>query len=65
MPWSIVDCFDTVVDVVRAGKALYDDGVFSVQEVTGRSIDLGITRMPVFSGHFDTGRRDGAQHVYA
>lgn len=38
---SVVDCFDTVVDAVRAGKALYDNGVFSVQEVTDRSIDLG------------------------
>lgn len=37
----VVDCFDTVADAVRAGKALYDDGVFSVQEVTDRSIDLG------------------------
>ena len=37
----VIDCFDTVADAVRAGKALYDDGVFSVQEVTDQTIDLG------------------------
>jgi hypothetical protein len=38
---SRVECFDTWADANRAGRKLYPDEVFSVQEVTTRKIDLG------------------------
>ncbi len=33
--------YDTFRDAKTAGDALYDDGIFSIQEVTGTSVDLG------------------------
>lgn len=38
---GIVDFFDTARDAVIAGDHLYEDGEFSVQEVTMRPINLG------------------------
>ena len=33
--------FDTLRDALAAGNARFEDGLFSVQEVTTREIDLG------------------------
>ncbi|MBV8826145.1 MAG: hypothetical protein JO220_14255 [Hyphomicrobiales bacterium] len=38
---TITDFFSTSVDAVKAGKSLYPDGMFSVQQVTDAAIDLG------------------------
>lgn len=38
---EIVDFFDTLADAARVGGEKYDDGLFSVQEVTERVLDLG------------------------
>jgi len=38
---TITDFFSTPVDAVKAGKSLYPDGIFSVQQVTDVPIDLG------------------------
>lgn len=37
---GIVDFFDTMTDAATAGKHLYEDGEFSVQEVTQTPIKL-------------------------
>lgn len=36
-----VAVFDTVVEAVRAGHTKFDDGLFSIQEVTDAPLDLG------------------------
>jgi hypothetical protein len=38
---SVTDFFSTPVDALRAGRSLYPDGRFSVQQVTEAPIDLG------------------------
>ncbi len=38
---KVIACFDTSQDAIRAGRAMFEDGVFSIQEVTKRSINLG------------------------
>jgi hypothetical protein len=38
---TITDFFSTSVDAVKAGKSLYPDGIFSIQQVTDVPIDLG------------------------
>jgi hypothetical protein len=38
---SIVEFFDTAPDAFRAGKKLYAEGSFSIQEVTDSVADLG------------------------
>jgi hypothetical protein len=38
---SIVGYFDTIVDAVGTGNKLYQDKVFSVQQVTDVPVDLG------------------------
>jgi len=38
---EVVACFDTNRDAIEAGKKLFEDDFFSVQEVTRRSINLG------------------------
>lgn len=38
---QIVDFFETSNEAIAAGKARFPDGLFSVQEVTDRVIDLG------------------------
>lgn len=38
---QIVDFFDTARDAVVAGQNLYTDGLFSVQQVTDKPVDLG------------------------
>ena len=38
---EIVEFFDTARDTYAAGKKMFEDGLFSVQEVTDVSIDLG------------------------
>ena len=38
---EIVDFFDTDRDAVVAGNALYNDGEFTVQEVTQTPVNLG------------------------
>ncbi len=38
---KIVDFFKTSNDAIAAGKSQFPDGMFSVQEVTDRVIDLG------------------------
>ncbi len=37
----IVDFFDTSRDAFVAGSNLYEDGRFSIQEVTDQAVDLG------------------------
>ena len=36
-----VDFYDTLRDAETAGRALYDDGLFSVQQVSNTVVDLG------------------------
>lgn len=36
-----VDCYDTPRDAHTAGRALFDDGLFSVQQVSVAVVDLG------------------------
>ncbi len=38
---AIVEYFDTPGDAHRAGQKLFTDGLFSIQEVTDSSVDLG------------------------
>jgi len=38
---AITDFFSTPVDALKAGKSLYSDGLFSIQQVTDVPIDLG------------------------
>jgi hypothetical protein len=38
---EIAAFFDTLSDTVRSGKLKFEDGDFSVQEVTDRSVNLG------------------------
>ena len=38
---DIVEFFDTAADAFRAGKKLYAEGRFSIQEVTDTVADLG------------------------
>ena len=38
---TITDFFTTSVDALKAGKTLYPDGMFSIQQVTDVPIDLG------------------------
>lgn len=38
---KIVDFYDTARDAVTAGTCLYEDGEFSVQEVTQTPVNLG------------------------
>lgn len=38
---EVVDVFDTAKDAHLAGNRLYDDGLFSIQEVTDAAINLG------------------------
>ena len=38
---EIVEFFDTAGDAMKFGKLKFTDGLFSIQEVTGRVIDLG------------------------
>ncbi|MDE0508937.1 MAG: hypothetical protein OXI17_09915 [Gammaproteobacteria bacterium] len=38
---EVVACFDTSRDAIEAGKKLFNDSFFSVQEVTRRSVNLG------------------------
>jgi hypothetical protein len=38
---EIVSFFDTARDAYTAGQKLYEDGLFSIQQVVDRSVDLG------------------------
>ncbi|MBX6420560.1 MAG: hypothetical protein IRZ06_06090 [Nevskia sp.] len=38
---NIVEIFDTAADAAKAGKALYADGRYSIQEITGTPVNLG------------------------
>jgi hypothetical protein len=38
---ELIEIFDTWADACRAGRRLYPDDIFSVQEITDRKIDLG------------------------
>jgi hypothetical protein len=38
---ELVDIFDSMADAERAGRRLYPDGLFSVQRITDRTVDLG------------------------
>jgi hypothetical protein len=38
---AIVEIFDTARDAFAAGNRLYEDGLFSVQEITDSAADLG------------------------
>jgi len=37
----IVGYYDTPVDALQAGKTAYDDGIFSIQQVTDTPVNLG------------------------
>ena len=39
---KVIACFDTDRDAIEAGRIFYEDRRFSIQEITGRRIDLGI-----------------------
>lgn len=38
---EIIGLFDTLMDALTAGKKLYSDRLFSIQEIKDRPIDLG------------------------
>lgn len=38
---GLVACFDTSRDAIEAGRTFFDDGIFSVQEIRARPVDLG------------------------
>ncbi len=38
---EVVACFDTSRDALEAGKRLFEDKFFSIQEITKRSVNLG------------------------
>ncbi len=48
---DLVDFFDTVLEAEKAGETQFDDGLFSIQEVTESPVDLGF-----FSYAFDQGQ---------
>lgn len=39
---EMVDFFGSMTDALRSGRSRFADGIFSVQEVTDRPIDLGL-----------------------
>jgi len=43
--------YDTVTDAVQTGNKLYDDKLFSVQQVTDMGTDLGYYSHAVHLGH--------------
>jgi hypothetical protein len=38
---ELVEIFDSMADAERAGRKLYSDGMYSVQQITDRTVDLG------------------------
>ena len=38
----IVDFYDSVPTALAAGRSRFEDGIYSVQEVTDRPVDLGV-----------------------
>lgn len=38
---KVVACFDTGRDAIQAGRAMFEDRRFSIQEITHRAVDLG------------------------
>lgn len=47
---KVIACFDTDRDAIEAGRIFYEDRRFSIQEITGRRIDLGIfSRFGIFA----------------
>lgn len=47
---EIVQIYRSVEDAVRTGCSFYEDGLFSVQEITQTPIDLGVFSRAVRSG---------------
>lgn len=47
---EIVDMYDTLRDAKLAGDKLFDDGLFSVQEITDKPINLGFFSHAVHMG---------------
>lgn len=43
---EVIDCFDSMSDAAKYADALYDDGLYSIQEIHAQVIDLG------FFSHF-------------
>lgn len=39
---KVIACFDTDRDAIEAGRKIFEDRRFSIQEITRRRIDLGI-----------------------
>ena len=39
---KVVEFFDTREDAVKAGKMLFDDGIFSAHEISDEVVDLGV-----------------------
>lgn len=38
---ELIACFDTARDAIEAGRMAFDDGIFSIQEISTQPIDLG------------------------
>ena len=38
---EIIDCFDSMSDAAKYAEARYEDGLYSIQQVNNRIIDLG------------------------
>ncbi len=38
---KVVACFDTGRDAIQAGRTMFEDQPFSIQEITNRAVDLG------------------------
>jgi hypothetical protein len=38
---KIINFYDTLADAYSTGQSIYSDGLFSIQKVTNRPVDLG------------------------
>lgn len=38
---KVIACFDTGRDAIQAGRTMFEDWRFSIQEITNRPVDLG------------------------
>lgn len=38
---KLVACFDTAKDAMTAGQTMFEDDIFSIQQITEATVDLG------------------------
>ena len=47
---ELIEVFDSMADAERAGRRLYEDGLFSVQRITDQKVDLGYFSHALYLG---------------